>query len=153
MKWTSFKDKDGKTDTFEVDIDQEQLLNYLEKVLGAKPLVVNTPEGGNVTVCYRLMNGVEVGIMLNFTAPTFYLNERVVNDCLLADADFKEIIDSIKLKESGGWIYPHSEHNNPNTTILRSEVKTLTPSLKNRVFVLSQVSYLKVIKLFNLLMK
>lgn len=153
MEWTSFTDKNGHIDAFKVDIDQEQLLNYLEKVLGAKPLVVNTPEGGNVTVCYRLSNGVELGIMLNFTAPTFYLNESVVNDSLLEDADFKELINTIKLKESGGWIYPHSLHTNPNTTILRSEVKTLTPSMKNRVFVLSQVSYFKVIKLCNLLMK
>ncbi|MFL1413395.1 hypothetical protein NLHDIDDJ_01050 [Acinetobacter baumannii] len=150
MLWTSFKDKYGRVQSFEVDKYQEDILRFIETTLDAIPLVANTPENGRVTVCYRFKNGNEIGILLNDTAPTFYINEKIVENNLCKDREFNSLIENIKDSEKGGHIYPHPKHKLPNTTVLRAPVKTLSPTFDNRIYVISQVSYGLVIKLLHL---
>lgn len=88
---------------------------------------------------------------MNDSAPTFYLNEKVVNKYLMGDSDFNVLIQDIKLFEKGGHIYPHSIYNLPNTTVLRPSLKTLYPTADNKVFVISQLDYRLVIKLLHLI--
>ncbi|MFW1889491.1 hypothetical protein [Acinetobacter johnsonii] len=134
MIWNSFKDKKGLVQSFEVDKYQEDILRFIEVSMKATPLVANTPKKGRVSVCYRLNNGNEIGILLNDSAPTIYLNEKVVEKYLISDLDFSVLVQDIRLHEKGGHIFPHSIYKLPNTTVLRPSLKTLCPTVDNSVF-------------------
>lgn len=144
--WKSFKDRKGNDQPFEVTENHETLLNTIEKTLGAMPLVANTPKDNNVTVCYRFQNGIEIGLMLlENDRTTVYLNEHEVKAFLSVDKSLNQLISSIEKeallndlkKETSGRIYPHFKYKNPNTTVLRKEVKTLSPTIVNRLYVIS----------------
>lgn len=144
--WNSFKDRKGNEQPFEVTANHEILLKKIEKTLGATPLVANTPKDKNVTVCYRFQNEIEIGLMLlENDRTTVYLNEKVVKAFLWDDVTFNPIIKNIEnealfkdlKKEKTGRIYPHFKYNDPNTTVLRKEVKTLSPTIENRLYVIS----------------
>lgn len=151
MIWNSFKDKKGLVQSFEVDKYQEDILRFIESSIKAVPLVANIPKKGRVSVCFRLNNGNEIGILLNDSAPTIYLNENVVDKYLMVDSDFITLIQDIRLYERSGHIYPHSIYKLPNTTVLIPSVKTLYPTVDNSVFVISQLDYRLVIKLIFLI--
>lgn len=135
----SFKDKIELVQSFVLDKYQEDILCFIEMSQRTIPLVANTPKNGRVSVFYHFNDGNEIGILLNDSAPTLYLNENIVDKYLMVDSDFSVLIQDIRLYEKGGHIYPHSSYKLRNTTVLRPSVKTLYLTTHNKVYVLSQL--------------
>lgn len=75
---------------------RSMIYSKMESSIKAVPLVANIPKKGRVSVCFRLNNGNEIGILLNDSAPTIYLNENVVDKYLMVDSDFITLIVSVR---------------------------------------------------------